>query len=340
MHTEPLPPEGPPVLSGDVMPTAQARGTVPPPQPPPMVDAARQVSRATRFWGRLLWVVGVVMLALVLLAGIGGGLTFVLLQQPPVTSDTTQSFSVTNPPHVVITSPAAGVAIVTGGTNTVTVQTHKQAQALTQDSARQLLDAMHVSVTQTGDTITIAEQSSDIVTFVSHRQLDFTLTVPPQTNVTARLSAGNLNATGLTGQLNVQESAGNVQLNDMTIMGSSTVHESAGNIGITGQLTTGATLDLENSAGNITFAGALAAANTLTVRESAGNVTLRLPQTTSAHITANVSAGDLTITGWPVSVNHNVASASASGDTQPGQSNPTNTITVTNSAGNITIGTQ
>jgi hypothetical protein len=337
----PQPPEEQPVLSGDVISTAQAQGTLPPPpQPPPVVDAARQVSRATRFWGRLLWALGIIMLVLVVLAGIGGAVTFALFQQPPVTSDTTQSFAVTGPPRLVVSCPASDVHIAAGASDTVTVQVHKLARALTQDSARQLLDSMQVSATQAGDTITVTEQASDIVTIASQRQIVFTITVPTQTAIDANLSAGNLDATGVTGPLTIQESAGNVTLNDMTITGSSTVHESAGNLTIAGQLTRGATLDLENSAGNITFTGALATANTLTARESAGNVTLRLPQATSAHITARVSAGNLTIAGWPITVDRGVASASASGDTQPGQPNPTNTITVTNNAGNITISSQ
>jgi len=335
--TQPLddmPPE-PQIFS--VMPTPGA-----PPLPPmgvPPVVPTQPISRATRFWGRFLGCLGVFMLITVILGGIGGAIAFDLYRQPPATSDTTQSFTVGSAPHLVVHSTAGNLHFVTGTGNSVTVETVKTVRALTHEAAQKLLNDMHTSVTQSGNTLTVDDRSNDDWQIFSRQQVDFTITLPAQSAIDASLSAGNMDVTGVTGQMNIDESAGNVQLHDVTFTGTSQVHESAGNVDITGQLTTGTSLDLENSAGNITFNGSLATNNRLNVRESAGNVTLVLPQATSAHINAHVSAGGLSINGWPININHGTAEASAGGNTLSTDSNPTNNITVENSAGNISIST-
>src|SRR5579875_2317719 len=189
----------------------------------PLAVPPQQITRTTRFWGRFLGCLGVFMLIGVILTGISGAIAFNLYRQPPVTSDSTQSFAVGNTPHLVVNGSAGNVRFIAGAGNTVTVQTHKMARALTHDAAVKLLNDIHISITQTGDTIMITDTAHDTWQFFgfSQREVDFTITLPAQSAIDATLSAGNLSVTGVTGQVNIQESAGNVQLQDVTLTGAS-----------------------------------------------------------------------------------------------------------------------
>ena len=301
--------------------------------------ATNRISRTTRVWGGLIGCMGSFLLGIVVLGGVAGAFAVNLYREPPVTSDTTQTLDVTGPQHLVVHGSAGDVQINAGSDNAMTVEVKKSARAISQSVARQLLDAMHVSITQSGNVVTVQEQDANFITFFSEQQVNLIITAPAQTNLTDSLSAGNLTVIGFTGQLNLDNSAGNISLHDVTINGVSRIHESAGNIDLTGQMATGASLDVQESAGNISFTASLATNNRLTFGNSAGDINLHLPQATDAQIKAQSSAGNITIHGWPIDVSQEFAAASASGNTSS-DPNPSNTITISESAGNISIAAQ
>jgi hypothetical protein len=321
----------PPVLSGEVL--------APPPPPPSALVALPPTvvdSKAPPRHRRVLRRASIALLVLAVLVAAGGGILLVLLLGPPISSDTTQQFALAGMPQIQIQCQMGDVRVQTGPMGSVAVEVRKSARALTTGQAHQLLDAMQVHVVQSGTTLTITEQTANVLTLINQRALAIIISVPPQSNITGMLMSGNLTITGITGTIAAQVSAGNLTVQDVTVQGASQLSENAGQVQVKGQLATGATLDLRNDAGDISFAGTLADHTTLGIHEKAGNVTVRLPQTTVAHIAATVQVGTLSLRGWPIAVNRNGTSASATGATQPGTM-PTSTITVDNSAGNIDI---
>lgn len=316
-------------LQDDIMPGAVSLpATVPTPP--------RTISTTTRVLGGCLGCLGVFIALTLVFGGIATAVTLSVLRQDPLTDQSTQTLAVTAQPQITVHSSAGNVRVEAGAANTVTVQITKTARALSRDQERRYLNAIHVDVTQVGNTVAIDAHNDDNVAwlFFGSREVDIIITVPAQASLDERLSAGNLEVSGITGQMTIEDSAGNIGLHNVTLTGDSHLSESAGNITFTGKLMPAANLIMENSAGNITFDGDLATNNSLNVRNSAGNIELTLPQTTSARINAGTSAGNLNIDGWNIPVNRDAANASAHGDTT---TNPTNTISANNSAGNITI---
>lgn len=313
----------------DILPDAPAAtATATPPQ--------RKISTTTRVLGGCLGCLGVFIALTLVLGGITAAFGFSILRQDPLIEQSSQSFAVTAPPQITVRSSAGNVRVEAGADGTVTVQITKSARGLSKDQERRDLNAMHVAVTQFGNTVTIDEQNDKNASWLSlgSRTLDLVITVPAQATLDEKLSAGNLEVSGITGQMTIEASAGNIGLHNVTLTGASRLSERAGNITFTGKLLPDANLTMENSAGNITFDGDLATNNTLNAHNSAGNIDLTLPETTSAHISAGTSAGNVHINGWDIPVSRETANASARGDTS---TNPTNTITANNSAGNIDI---
>ena len=300
----------------------------------------RHVSTRTKIIGAILSVLGVVMLVGIILFSTFGVFSIEAATQPPVSTHSTQSVSVSGTPTITLTGDAADVQFVAGPSDQVSVAVEKSVRAISRDQAQRDLDAIKVGVTQHGNAITITESIPNDWGWnfwwlhVGDRHVALLVTVPASANLAVTASAGNVQVSGVTGQMTLDTAAGDLTFQHVTLSGASHVKTSAGNVTISGAMADHATLTLDASAGNFAFTGALATNNAITISDAAGNVTLRLPTGTAAHVDAHVSAGDIHVAGVPLTVSRQIANAALVGDTAP---DPTNTLSVQMSAGNLSL---
>jgi hypothetical protein len=283
---------------------------------PPGYAPAGTPSRHTPLWVKLIGgclIVGVALL--VVLACAAGTTAWAFIRSTPATASSTQSFPVSGVPSVRIQSTAGDIDVVPGAAGTVTVRVSKYARALTNSSAQDELRQLTVAITQTGNTLDV-RVNEPVFHFQlwDDRHVDLRITVPAQANVAATLDAGNVDLTGVSGTIGLQDNAGDISLREVTLAGSSYATNNAGNIDVTGALAPGAS-----------FAA----------RDNAGNVTATMPRETSARLTASTNAGDLNVdAGWPITISRGAAGGSASGDLTP---NPTGTLILETNAGNVSL---
>jgi hypothetical protein len=220
---------------------------------------------------------------------VGGGVT-------RYTATTTHSFTVAAPVMLSIQNPAGNMTIRQGSGDQITVQVTKVVRTLNQSVATRELGRMVVNTRQDGNTIQV--QSNYSTSFFdgvrSTRSVDLVVTTPPQTSVTARLSAGNATVTDLHGKMDLQVNAGNLTVNGAQVTDNSSLRTDAGNVTASVSMAPGATLSLE---------------------VNAGNAALTLPADTPARLDARVNVGSISLTGWSIPVTHpSPPGAAASGD--------------------------
>jgi hypothetical protein len=264
-------------------------------------------------------VVGAVLLcgALVaLLATLIGGLISWTAGQHEQTATATKTFTVSEPPSLVISDAAGNVTIQAGKGNQVTVQVTRHAWGTSDAIARSGLSTTVVDVRQSANTITVTTQfpATFFAGGMARRSVDLLVMAPTQASVDAHVGAGNVDARAITGAIRLDTGAGNVTLDAVTFAGSSRLNTGAGNVQVSGSMASDATVD---------------------VQVGAGNATLSLPTGTPAHLEASTGVGNLTITGWPIPVSHTGFTGShASGDLG---AHPTGTLSVQVGTGNLTL---
>jgi hypothetical protein len=289
----------------------QQSGYYPAYQPP------RQPERRSRP-GWVPWVGGclIVFAALTFLCAAAGGIVWALeMGSDPATSTTTKTVAVTGTPDIVLHAQAANVEIVRGDANQVVVTETREVRAFTHDAAQRYLDQLKLDVQQTGNTITVTATSPEFNGFPDYfqRSVHLTIDVPQTSNLDTGVQAGNIDISDITGRLVTDVQAGNLHLANDTLASGSTIHVTAGNIDFDGALASGASMD---------------------VRVTAGNVELTLPRTTGARLQAEAHAGNVSVDGWDIPVSRQDADATATGNLG---TNPTGTLTIDVTAGNITV---
>ncbi|MEO7002483.1 MAG: DUF4097 family beta strand repeat-containing protein [Ktedonobacterales bacterium] len=292
---------------------------------PPVPTRYAEVAASTRRRGApwFVWLLGgclavavIAVLVAALAAGLIGGLAYHIANQPTVTQQSSQIFTVSGAPTVVVRNSAGQITVTAGAADQVTAQVTKHARDSSQSQAQHDLDSMQVTLTQSGNTI-IIETNYDTPSsngfFGQQRTVDLAITVPPTASITANDAAGTINLQGVTGLINATNSAGSIHMGSVTLNDGSSLTDNAGSI--EGDL-------------------ALASGAAVTIQNNAGSIDLQLPASTATHLDAHANAGNITISGWPITVSHDVASASASGDTAAGASG---TLTIRDNAGSITL---
>lgn len=287
------------------------------------------------WWVRLIGTGLLVCLVLLLLAGVAGGALAVLpYTTPPASSSSGQEFAVAGAPTVIVHVNAGGVTVVTGANNHVSLRATKTVRALSSGLTEQALNAIHITATQSGNTITIEETAPSFDFWPSfwYRNVQIDLTVPAATNLAGTINAGSLSASNLHGSAQITTNAGSIEF-DSSQLSDASLHSDAGSITLNGVTLSGNAI-LSTNAGSVDLQGALAPHTALDVGSNAGSISLILPKATSAHLEASANAGSISIAGWPITVQQMVARASASGDLSP---NPTGSIVAHTNAGSITV---
>lgn len=266
--------------------------------------------------GSLLMALAVIMAGCFIVAGVLQGM---LGSSAPASATETHTFALSGTPSVTLQMPAGNVHVVHGSDGAVTATLYKEVHALTHAAAQQALDGTTVTSSQSGANITLTVEMPSITgSFTSlTRRADLTLTVPVNANLTMTINAGNADITDVTGVLDVTMNAGNLSLRSTTAEGSSS---------------------LRLNAGNVDYLGAIAPTGTLDISVDAGNATVHLPPTTPTHLAARTSAGNITVSGWTGAQGTQGASLSHGGTAAVDlNAQPTNTLTIQVSFGNVTV---
>ncbi|HEX8034402.1 MAG TPA: DUF4097 family beta strand repeat-containing protein [Ktedonobacterales bacterium] len=252
-----------------------------------------------------------------LLGGAISGLIYTFANQKEATATATHTLAVSGMPTLDVTNAAGSITVERGTAEQVKVVYSKRAHDVSQRDAQRALDAMIVSISQTGNTITVKVRSptaASMEAFGSQHSVDLTLDVPAVTSLQLRQMAGNVRVSDVSGTLMVNVQAGNVDLRNVSLAGSSSVRLGAGNVTLDGSLQNGSALEM---------------------RVATGNVDVALPPDAAVHITADTALGDVTAAGWPITTTHSGTGASATGDTSV---KPTSILAIHVDTGRISVG--
>lgn len=226
----------------------------------------------------------------------------------------THEFTVAGAPSIVTRSAAGNLTVTPGRGGQVHVQVTKRVRGGVFGQADERdLDRVRVDVKQEGDRITINADVLNNALLGKQITIDIEITAPASSTLDLRLAAGNTRVQGIRGLISAKVDAGNMDLTDVALADHS-------------QLTV--------NAGNLTVQGALAAGASLNARANAGNVRFTLPHETATYLDARAQAGNVRVPNWNVSITRNFATQAAYG---PLGANPTGTLTIHVTAGNITV---
>jgi Putative adhesin len=302
----------------------------------PLVPATERHTRVPGYIKLIGGCLATGMIALLILACIGGVATAVVFSSPEVSSSSSQDLSVSGVPLIHLNSSASDVTILAGGNHTmVHVLVQKHAQSINTASAQADLNSIKVTTTQSGDTIDVETHFANNVGIILHHEwIDLTITVPPSSNLDLTTAAGDVKVNGISGTMRLTTEAGDIALNNSVLAGTTTIHSNAGTVRLE-SVNTNAHTSIITNAGDVDFDGLVGEAASFSIHTDAGNVSLRLPTDTSAHFNANTSVGNITIDPvWSISVTKDTVISSANGTMG---TSPSATISVTTNAGDITV---
>jgi DUF4097 and DUF4098 domain-containing protein YvlB len=113
---------------------------------------------------------------------------------------------------------AGDITIIGGPGDEIVIEAHKTAWGATQADAEAELAAIKVNVTQNGNAVTVEVVGSRLVGFINQNRpdtVDFTITVPNETAVTASTSFGDVSLSGTAGDADLKTSFGEVSVKDV-----------------------------------------------------------------------------------------------------------------------------
>ena len=232
--------------------------------------------------------------------GIGGSFRNSVTEPP-------RTFTVATNPALVLTSDAGSVTVNRGSDNRIIVQAKKYA------GFGGNLNNVQINYNQSGNTLTVATNSSGTINFFNATSVDFIVTVPNTTDLQIHTNAGSINVNGVSGTMALMSNAGSIGATQSSLTGSST---------------------FKTNAGSIKFNGSIGSTGTYDFVTNAGSIDMTLTGNSSFHLDATTNAGSIN-TSFPVTTNRNTAGATANGDV--GTSSPQATLTLKTNAGSIIL---
>jgi hypothetical protein len=253
---------------------------------------------------------------------LGGLATFALASTHTITL-ASKSFTVGNQPALVLNDHSGDVHIVSGSNHQITVE---GTERLSTWSTYQITPHYQ----QSGDTVTITidETNHNIGFGLFYQDLQITVTVPSQTNLTVTSDSGNITNDGVTGQMSLHTDSGNITTNGgsgqitlnadsgdihaSNISGQMTLTTSSGSITATNASASGASL-FQSDSGDIHFSGSLSDTGTDHFKASSGSITLTLPNDAAFQVQAATDSGDIHSDFAGVNILHGDGSGATAG---------------------------
>jgi hypothetical protein len=251
---------------------------------------------------------------------------------PEVSDTISRDFTVANTPTVVLHNTFGGVQVTVGAPANIAVVATRRARGITADADLQALEEIVVTFSQEGDVVRVDAHNTRPLSGVSRQTwCDLAITVPPATNLDAKVEAGNLELTGTRGNISAKVDAGNLGISGTA--GPLVASLAAGNLEAS-DVTLEGLSRIGINAGQVVFNGALAEGASVDIRVDAGRARITLPAETHARLDASADVGHISITGWGIPVVRNITSATAAGDLGAVQGG---TVKVRVNMGDITV---
>lgn len=126
---------------------------------------------------------------------------------------------------------------------------------------------------------------------VGGRRLD--ITVPPITDLKIYANAANIDLTGVTGQMTLDDNTGAITLTHCNVNGTTLLNNNMGAITVT-QSTLNGQVTLNNNAGPVTLQSTIGTRGTYDITNNQGSIDATLPQNASFHLDAKTNSGSIT----------------------------------------------
>lgn len=192
----------------------------------------------------------------------------------------TQTLTVQGPATLDVRAPVGEIVVQAGEPGRITIDGTKRAFGATQAAAERRLADVEVKLDQAGDRMWVrvsGPAASGKIGQTPHVVL--TITVPPQTTVTADLGVGRLQIAGVTADVTVNAEVGDVILTDVTPITRLTVKTRISGVDFTGALVPGARYTLTTDVGKIALRLPAESAFRLDARSDIGDVAVGFPLT-------------------------------------------------------------
>lgn len=227
------------------------------------------------------------------------------------TSTTTQHYTVSVNPTIVLNNDTGSVHVRTGGSSSdVTIQATKHTNWWG--------NASDVNVTyaqdREGNTVTVNVVRPNTISTFTSTSVDFDLTVPSTAILQLKTNTGSIDVSGVSGQLVLTSNTGSVQASGGTLSGNS---------------------QLLTNTGSVTFTGSLSPTGTYQFQTNTGSVNVTIPGASVFHVDASTDTGSIN-TNFPgvVVVYRQFVGADAHSDVG---SAPQATITLRTNTGSINL---
>jgi len=267
----------------------------------------RQQQYRRRGRGPWFWIILAIILISLMSGGLGSngfGFGRPHFGNYPIPMQKPQDFIVNGQPTIVI-NDANGAVHVNAGSSISDVVI----QSVPQDNFPGNTNVIQPNISQNGNTITASVPDGQ------QGSVDFTVTVPQDSNLRLIMDSGNISVNGVDGQMTLTTSGGNINASNDVINGQSTI-----------------TTDY----GDISFDGTIGAGGTYQFITSSGSVNLSLPSAPAFHVDATTSSGSMNTSDFP-SVHFQNNGNKASSDVGVSSQVQGAKVTINTDSGNIDL---
>ncbi len=253
-----------------------------------------------------LWVIVLLVIMALLGGGLGlprGGHHFSKIEQA-------HTFSVGALPTIVINDDVGTIHVHTGGTNgNVLVQVTDVNRGLGNNP-----DNGQVSYNQNSASNTVTVNANSNSGFFGSNSIDLDVTVPADSNLQVKTDTGEVDVSGITGQMSLSSNTGSIHAVQDSLTGQSI---------------------LKTDTGSVTFDGTIDPKGSYQFETNTGSVDVTLPGNSSFHVDASTDTGSINSDFPGVSVQHgDITGASAHSDVGNA---PGATVTLKTDTGSISL---
>jgi len=210
-------------------------------------------------------------------------------------ADQEWSFKVDSPATLAVDSRGGDITITGGEGTEIKVSAHKTAWDSSQARADAALAEMPLEVKQEGNKVTVSYNPPSEVLVVGESRrdtVDFTISVPATTAISASTDAGDIALNGVQGEADLTNQFGNITASD--IEGSLQAITNSGDVRAQRIRSDQEAIKLQTQFGDISLEQA--AAGTVDARTNSGNLTLTAVEAVQA-VTLHSQFGDIQFTG-------------------------------------------
>lgn len=255
------------------------------PPPPQQMQGGNFRQRQYRRRGRgpWFWIILAIIIISLMSGGLGSRGGFHIGPDRFVNNQIVQKldYTVTGQPTIVINDLNGNVQVNVGQSNDVTIQ------AVSENNFLGNPNDIQVNPTQNGNTISATVQDNQ------QGPIDFNVTVPQDAILQLITGSGNIDVTGVTGQMTLTTNSGSINATNDVISGSSSI---------------------TTNSGDITFNGSISTNGTYQFQTDSGGVDLSVPSSPAFHVDASTTSGTISSDFSTVQPSDTGSGAKATGD--------------------------